>query len=289
MRDLSRSLCDASPMPWLPELFSAPVLARMEEQWELERLDAVPYYAGLMSGEHAALIRSFAGEPILHEPRRGRIIGVRAFEAYVAELGSWLRQLDMSFDPIDHVVTEPRGFEEVVLHLDGEAGRVDVPVAIVADRRPDGRLAELRIYHSVWALTGRHLHRTPVLQREPDLRLGGVVAEYQRALAAGDVDAITATFESDGFVREPAGREYVHRGRDALRLFYERLFSNGGGIQLEHCALVHDGRACALEYNVVRWGRTELAPEAGVAVYVQGEGGRIAAARIYDDTDPPSS
>jgi SnoaL-like domain len=272
-------------MPWIPELFSAPVLARLEEKWELERLDAVPYYAGLMSGEHKALIRSFAGEPVLHDPRRGRVIGVAAFEAYVDELGSWLADLDVSFDPIEHVFTEPRGLEEVVLHLDGEPGRVDVPVAIVADRQSD----ELRIYHSIWALTGRHLHRPPMLQHDPDLRAEGVVAEYQRALAAGDVDAITATFEPDGYAREPTGREYVHRGRHALRLFYERLFSNGGGIELEHCALVHDGRACALEYNVVRWGRTELPPEAGVAVYVQGEVGRIAAARIYDDADPPIS
>jgi len=276
-------------MPWVPELFSAPVLARLEEKWELERLDAVPYYEGRMAGANEPLIRSFAGEPILHEPRRGRIIGVRAFDVYVAELSGWLSSLDMSFDPVDHVFAAPRGFEEVVLHLDGEAGRVHVPVAIVADRRADGRLVELRIYHSIWALTGRHLHRTPILQRDPDLRPEGVVAEYLRALADGDANAIAEKFEPDGYAREPVGGDYVHRGVNELRGFYERLFSNGGGIELEHCALVHDGRACALEYNIVRWGRTELPPEAGVAVYVEGEGGRIAAARIYDDVDPPVS
>jgi hypothetical protein len=274
-------------MPWIPELFSAPVLQRLETKWELERLDMVPYYDGLMSGEHEALIRSFAGQPILHDPRRGRVIGVRAFEAYITELGAWLSRLNMSFDPVDHVFMEPRGFEEVVIHLDGDAGRVDVPVAIVADRQSDGRLTELRIYHSIWALTGRHLHRPPMLQRDPDLRADGVVAEYHRALAAGDVDAIMATFEPNGYAREPAGREFVHRGSDDLRAFYEWLFSNGGGIALEHCALVHDGRACALEYNVVGWGRTALDPEAGVAIYVQGDSDKLDAARIYDDVDPP--
>jgi hypothetical protein len=240
-------------VPWIPELFSASVRERLERKWELERLDLVPYYDGLMSGEHAALTRSFAGEPVLHDPRRGRVIGVQAFEAYVRELGSWLSEHNMSFDPVDHVFMEPRGFEEVVLHLDAEGGRVEVPVAIVADRRSDGRLVELRIYHSIWAVTGRHLHRPPLLQRNPDLRAEGVVAEYQRALAAGDVDAVIATFEPGGYAREPAGREFLHRGGDDLRAFYERLFSNGGGIELEHCGLVHDGRACALEYNVVGW------------------------------------
>jgi hypothetical protein len=276
-------------MPWLPELFSAPALARLQAKWELERLDMVPYYDGLLSGEHEALIRSFAGEPILHEPRRGRIIGVRAFEAYVTELASWLERLNMSYEPVDHVFADPRGFEEVVIHLEREGRRVAVPVAIVADRQSDGRLIELRIYHSIWALTGRHLHRTPVLQRDPDLTVEAPVSEYQHALAAGDVDAIVATFEPNGYAREPAGSDYVHRGRNELRAFYERLFSNGGGIELEHCALVHHGRACALEYNVVRWGRTELPPEAGVAVYVRGESGKMAAARIYDDVDPPIS
>jgi hypothetical protein len=194
----------------------------------------------------------------------------------------------MSFDPVERVFMEPRGFEEVILHLDSEDGRVDVPVAIVADRRSDGRLVELRIYHSIWALTGRHVHRPPMLQRDPDLRPGGVVGEHQRALAAGDAEAITALFEPDGYAREPTGREYVHRGRDAVRAFYESRFSDGG-IELEQCALIHDARAWALEYNLVRWGRTELPPEAGALIYVEGPSGKLAAARMYDDADRPTS
>jgi hypothetical protein len=83
------------------------------------------------------------------------------------------------------------------------------------------------------------------------------------------------------------GGAYVHTGADGLRAFYELLFSNGGGIALEPCTAVDDGRACALEYNVVQWGVTELPPQAGVAVYVRGQSGKLAAARIYDDADPP--
>jgi hypothetical protein len=87
--------------------------------------------------------------------------------------------------------------------------------------------------------------------------------------------------------REPADGQHIHTGADGLRAFYARLFSNGGGTPLEHCALIDDKHACALEYNVVRWGQTELPPQAGVAVYVRGQSGKIAAARIYDDVDPP--
>jgi hypothetical protein len=272
-------------VPWIPELFSAPALAQLEARLRREDIDTVPYFAGFLTGETDALIQSFAGEPEVHYPVRGRVKGERAFAAYAAATKAWLREA--SIEDIGLLRTERRSIGEAVLHLGGEDGRVDLPVAIVADLRSDRLIEEVRIYYSSWPLNGRHVHRQPLLQSDPELRQADVVGEYQRALAAGDVDAIVAAFEPDGYAREPAGGQHVHRGPGGLRAFYEHLFSNGGGIPLEHCALIDDGRACALEYNVVRWGKTELRPEAGVAVYVRGESGKLAAARIYDDADPP--
>jgi hypothetical protein len=280
-------LWKASPVPWIPELFSAPALAQFEDKRRGEKLIAVNYFAGVMAGEIDALIDSFAGEPELHHPVRGRVKGARAFAAFVAETNAWLEERDVSIEDVNMVVTEHRGVEEVVVHLGGKTGHVDLPVAIVADRRSGGRIDELRMYFSSWPLTGRHANRPPLLQPDPQLRGPGVVGEYQRALATGDLDAILAVFERSAYAREPAGGRYIHKGPEGLRRFYERLFSNDGGIPLEHCTLTDDGRVCALEYNVVRWGQTELPPEAGVAVYVRGESGKLAAARIYDDSDPP--
>ena len=128
---------DACRMPFVPELFSAPVLARLEDKWRLDELVAVPYFDGLMSGEPDALVESFAAEPELHDPVRGRVKGRGAFEAFVAEMNAWIAQRNVSVEDVEHVVTERCGFEEVVLHLDGETGRVDLPVAIVADREAD--------------------------------------------------------------------------------------------------------------------------------------------------------
>jgi hypothetical protein len=273
-------------MPFTPELFSAPALARLKEKRQHE-LVSVPFFDGLMAGEPDALVESFAGVPELHNPIRGRVKGTRAFEAFVSEATSWLRQHNFSVEDVGHGVTEGHGFEEVILHFDGQNGRVDLPVAIVADRRPDLRIDELRIYFSSWPIAGHHINRAPLLQPDPELRESDVVGDYQLALAAGDVNAIVATFERDGYAREPAGGRHVHRGPNGLRSFYELMFSNGGGIPLEHCAVIDDGRSCALEYNVVQWGKTKLPPEAGVAVYVRGQSGKLAAARIYDDIDPP--
>jgi hypothetical protein len=277
-------------MPWIPELFSEPALERIRTEVR-EAQSAIPYFDGLMSGELDALTGSFAGEPELHHPVRGRVKGRRAFERFVADTNAWINERAVEVEIVDRVITPSRGVEEVLVSLDAEAGRTEVPIAVVADRDDHARIRELRVYFSSWPLTGSHTGRPPLLQPDPqaDALAGarGIVGEYQRALAAGDAETVVGTFEPDAFVREPAGGTHVHRGRDELHALYKLFFSNGGGIPLEHCALTDDGHACALEYNVVRWGRTELAPQAGIAVYVRGASGKLAAARIYDDADPP--
>ena len=211
-------------MPWVPELFSAPVLERIRSQGRDARAAApVPYFAGVRSGETDALVRSFAGEPELHHPIRGRVKGRRAFERFVTETNAWLVERNAAVGDVERIITPRRGVEETVLTLDGDRGRIELPVAVVADRDDDARIIELRVYYSTWPLTGRHANRPPLLQPDPELHEPDVVGEYQRAL----------------------------------------------------------------EYNVVRWGRTDLPPEAGLAVYVRGTTGKLAAARIYDDADPP--
>jgi hypothetical protein len=44
------------------------------------------------------------------------------------------------------------------------------------------------------------------------------------------VEGIVGTFEADGYVREPRGGEYLHRGADELRHFYAALFGRSSGI-----------------------------------------------------------
>jgi hypothetical protein len=274
-------------VPWAPELFSAPALQGVLDKYRRDRLRAVPFFDGLLSGEVDALVESFSGVPELHHPTRGRIKGESAFRRFVTEMTSWLAAGHADVEHVNWIITDPRGVEEVVVHLDGDGGRIGLPLALTADHDKSERIVELRLYFSTLPLSGRHANRPPLLQPDLDLHEPDVVGEYQRALATGDVEAIIAAFEPDGYMREPAGGAHVHRGTDELRALYQRFFSNGGGIALEHCTVTDDGRACALEYNVVAWGRTALPPEAGLAVYVRGDSGRLAAARVYDDSDPP--
>ena len=219
-------------MPWLPELFTAPVLQQI-----LGR--ATPGRAGgralLRRSDGRTiptpLVESFAGAARGARPRartdqgRGGVQGVRHRDQRVAP-GSTTSQSRTSSTSS----STGSGFEEVVLHLDTGNGTVDLPVAIVADRRPDGRIDEMRVY-----FTSRATHRpsreppAPAPAR-PGLPEPDAVAAYLRAFAAGDLDAIVAAFEPDGYARESVAGQHTHRGPVGLRAFYERLFSNGGGI-----------------------------------------------------------
>jgi hypothetical protein len=284
-------------MPWMPEVFTVPI-AQTRRAGEVTRAnDAVPYYEGIMAEEPGALVRSFAGHPVLDDPRVGYVEGARQFRAFVSGTADWLRERDAVVENVALTRTPARTVEEVVLHLlADDGGRVELPVAVVSDRNPDRTLKAIRVYHSMWPLSGEHRVRSPLLPPDPNAHAERAPGDYQRALAEGDLAGIVGTFEPDGYAREPSGAAYLHRGAEALRELYAHLFANDGGIPLEHCTLTDDCVRCAIEYNCVRWGATDIPPQAGVAVYERGSSGLLAAARICDDvgrrpsrTPPPAS
>jgi hypothetical protein len=277
------------PMPWMPEVFSVPIAEARRAADATPTNDAVPYYEGIMAEEPDALVRSFAGQPLVHDPRVGHVEGAMGLRAFASGTVEWLRERDAVVENVALTLTRSRTVEEVVVYLIGDGGgRVELPVAVVTDRNPDRTIKTIRVYYSMWPLTGGHRVREPLLPPDPSVVAPDVVGEYQRALAAGDLEAVLAAYEEDAFVREPSGGEYVYRGKERLREVYSSQFANGGGIPLEHCAVTDDGVRCAIEYNCVRWGVTEIPPQAGVAVYERGSSGRLAGGRIYDDVEPPA-
>ncbi|MGH7608229.1 MAG: nuclear transport factor 2 family protein, partial [Gemmatimonadales bacterium] len=114
-----------------------------------------------------------------------------------------------------------------------------------------------------------------------------VVGDHQRALAAGDLEGILATYHDDAALREPAGGPYVFAGKEALRHIYTLKFADGAGIPLQPCTIIDDGITCALEWNASKWGNTTIEPQAGMAVYQRGESGKLTSRRSYDDLAPP--
>jgi len=271
-------------MPWFPDTLVGQALADLDERRETERQW---FYDGIQARPADELARSFAGEPLVDDPRHGRVEGHDAFAEYVETTRAWLRDETAGAVERVHLTATPsRAIAEVSIALRGE--HPELPVAIVSDHAADGRIKAIRVYHSLWPLTGSHQVRAPLLEGDPSIVLQGAPADYQRGLAAGDADAVVAAFEPDGEVREPAGGPYRYAG-EAHRRIYEIQFANGGGIPLTFCTATDDGVACAIEYICDRWGKDAIPPQAGVAVYERGDTGLLRAARIYDDVTPPAA
>lgn len=133
-------------MPWFPDLFSADALTRIEARRHPERVEKVAFFDGVMTAEVDALVGSFAGAPSLDHPTRGRIEGAEAFAQYARDTKAWLEERDAVVEDVTVTVTPGRSIEEVVVHLDGGGDPLDLPVAIVNDRDPDGRIVRQRMY-----------------------------------------------------------------------------------------------------------------------------------------------
>ena len=70
-----------------------------------------------MAGEPEALVRSFAGGPVLDDPRVGYVEGARRLRAFVNGTVEWLGERDAVVENVALTLTPTRTVEEVVLHL----------------------------------------------------------------------------------------------------------------------------------------------------------------------------
>jgi hypothetical protein len=242
------------------------------------------YLPYLLEGRADDLLGLFSSGPAIDDPMTGRVAGREAITGFVTERRVWLAAREARLEAIRTTHTATRTVVEWVLHLDHEGEAVPLPVAVVGAHGGGAGLEGVRVYHSMWPLIGEHRVRRAILPADENIELGDVVARYQRALAEGDVGAIVGTFEPDGYFREPAGSQYIHRGREALHDFMAKILAPGG-IGLEHCTATDDGVVCAIEFNAVTFGPEALIPQAGVAVYERGDSGLLHAARIYDDVN----
>src|SRR5215471_11037220 len=273
-------------MPWFPDFTSAVELARKQTRAAGLADPVGQYFAALNKGETHALETVWPGEVVIYDPRAGEFRGHRQVRRFVSRNLSWLAGLHARAETVASTVDGGRAVVELLAHMDHNGRELAWPVAVVAES-PDDLSVVFRTYCSQWPLDERRHVRPPILT-PGHAHPGDVVGRYQAALAAGDTDAVVSTFAPDGYFCGPFGPRYAHRGTAELRSFFTTCFSAGGGIGLEHCAVTDDGVRCALEYNCVRWGTTGLPPQAGIGIFERGPDGLLAAARVYDDIEPPT-
>jgi ketosteroid isomerase-like protein len=272
-------------MPWFPDFISAVELARKQTRAAGQADPVAQYFTALNEGDTRALESVWPGEVVIYDPRAGEIRGHKQLRQFVSRNESWLAQRHARIETVAATCAGGRAVVELLAHLDHQGREQAWPVAVVAES-PDDRSVVFRTYCSQWPVDGRRHLRPPILGPGP-AHPGDVVGRYQAALEAGDAEAVVSTFAPDGYFREPIGPHYSHRGTPELRSFFATCFSAGGGIGLQHCIVTDDGVRCALEYNCLRWGSHDLPPQAGIGIYERGPDGLLAAARVYDDIEPP--
>jgi len=271
-------------MPWFPEFTSAVELARRQAR-DAGRVDPVgQFFTALNSSDSRALETAWPGDVVVYDPRAGEIRGHRPLRDFVKRNQSWLAGRHVRAETVASTVEGGRAVVELLVHLAHDGRDLSWPVAVVAES-PDDSSVVFRTYCSQWPVDGRRHVRPPILGPGP-ARPGDVVGRYQAALDAGDTEAVLSTFAPDGYFSEPIGA-HSHRGAGELHSFFTACFSAGGGIGLQDCAMTDDGVRCALEYNVVRWGRHDLPPQAGICVCERSPDGLLAAVRVYDDVEAP--
>ncbi|HJY00080.1 MAG TPA: nuclear transport factor 2 family protein, partial [Streptosporangiaceae bacterium] len=273
-------------MPWFPEFTSAVELVRLQTS-AASHADPVGHYVTALNKKDATdLETAWPRQVVIYDPRAGEVRGHRQVRHFVRQNELWLAGMNPRTETVASTMADGKAVVELVVHLTQQGRDVSWPVAVVAESHDD-RSVVFRTYCSQWPLIGRHEVRPPILWPSTDRHPGGIVGQFQDAVAAGDAEAAVRAFEPDGYFREPIGPQYTHRGLDELRSYFTECFSAGGGVAREQCAVTEEGARCAVEYICVRWGGHDLPPQAGLGVYERGPDGRLAAVRLYDDVAAP--
>ncbi len=246
------------------------------------------YVPGLISSQAEHLGRRLGNRATIDDPLFGRATGATALSRHLEQASAWLVARKASFEHVAFTTGSDRDVTEGTLSLSLDGKVVALPIAVVAERRPE-REVEIRVYHSTRPVAVTTASRTPLVPRDDELTLPPPVTAHLQALARGDVDAVVSGFEDGAVLRDPLGESHAKDGKDGgpLRGFYEKLLGaevpRGPGVDLLRGARADDGRTCALEYTIAHLRGRDVNPQPGLAVYERGESGLLHAARLYHD------
>jgi hypothetical protein len=256
----------------------------MDRQKVVDQLGS--FFELLKAGDAAALRSMFKGEPRVDTPLWGPVPPGQ-FDSFVEDRRHWYLERNATTRVVNSIIAPDRVVLELIMDLDHEGKKIELPVALSADIEVDSATA-VRVYHSTYPLNGKHAIRKPLLEPANDLPEPEVIKQYMKGLAEGDIDQVLPLFTPDGYIREPSGDAYKHQGPEGLRGFFEPAFTDGG-VPLKHCAVTFDGKTFAVEFTVDMWGTTRFDTQGGMAIYqLTDDGKKIEGARIYDDVTPPN-
>jgi hypothetical protein len=233
-----------------------------------------------------ALASRLGPKATVDDPLQGRATGLPAIPVLLRSTAEWLAAHSAAYERLAFITGVDRDVTEGTLSLAFEDKTVDLPVAVVAERRRS-REVELRVYHATSPVSPGRGVRAPLVAPAPDLLMPPPIEAFLNALAKGDASAVAVTFQADGAVRDPRGLQYATRD-DALAGYIDGLVAGGAfgaGLEVQRGGAADDGRTCALEYTLVRARGRDVPPQAGLMIFERGDTGLLRAVRLYGDLE----
>lgn len=231
-------------------------------------------------------------QPELYDPQ-GNAVGLsqikRLGETWLA--GFHCTQVTDIF-PICQTLTAKRNACEAVVRMNDGNEYQDVPLCIVADTAPGGRLVSARLYYSTFFVPGLAHTRAPIFAQGLDgngnpALVYDVVRQYFDRLHSLDVEGVMKCFDKsicfNGYrpvlVSPPAitWETVQQRYKD---MFVRTIRDND---ICWHTA-IDDGKTCYVEFNIVPKDRHNEKITSGMAAYERSaETGLIKCVRICDE------
>ena len=184
---------------------------------------------------------------------------------------------------------------EITLRLQREDGEITLPIVVVSDFAPDGKIERTRLYYRRARVDNTQHHRWPIMDvRENRSPLNPALEDYQKALRAGDTEGMMATF-GEGFhfdghgqsqdLNEALGMGRYDREQTRTALIQMFGLNPAGGATIEHLNVIDDGKTTVLEFNLHQGvpEDPQVRAHAGVACYELGDDGLLVEARVYDE------
>jgi hypothetical protein len=240
------------------------------------------YLPAILDGQRESLAKRLGARATIDDPLHGRVSGLPGVEQLLEKTQAWLEERRATFQKGAFSTGIDRDVSEGVLTLQHGGKTVDLPVAVVTERRKS-REVELRVYCSR-KLVAAGATRPRLVPTASDLPLPKLVSDHVDALRAGSLDAALACFESDGTFVEADGRSAAKQD-GTLRAALQGLLgtTQSPGCELQAGGYADGGRTCALEYTLVRLGGRDVTAQGGLLVYERGDSGLIRTLRAYDD------
>jgi hypothetical protein len=244
------------------------------------------YFPALLAADAGSLSRRLGDKATLDDPMFGATSGAAGIERALSRATQWLVRHGATFEKRGLVVGSDREVTEGTLSLEAGGERIDLPVAVVAEKRRE-REVDLRLYYSTRAFADAPSLRGSTLADE-NVVVPAPVAAHLDALSRADLGAMVASFERDAMLRAPDGSLYGGSSSHApLGDYFKSLIAVGpqGGTTFCRSARADDGNACALECAVVRLRGHEVPRHGILLVYERGDSGLLRGVRLYGNID----